>query len=116
MYIAEPFLKNKNVRQRLKSTNTQATFSSNLSRKSTTVPKLRNFKSLVEKHWHILQVNSEFKEIFHVSPVIASDRNINLKQIIGINPFVSNAPFLYPQSTSENRKVLFMISIAKIDM
>ena len=47
-----------------------------------TLPKI---KSIVDKHWHVLQVNPELKERFQSSPIIAFRKNKNLKQIIGSN-------------------------------
>ena len=38
---------------------------------------------------------------------------ILLKVLIYINPFVSNAPFLYPLKTSENRKVFWCFQRVK---
>ena len=47
-----------------------------------TLPKI---KSIVDKHWHVLQVNPELKERFQSSPTIGFRKNENLKQIIGSN-------------------------------
>ena len=47
-----------------------------------TLPKI---KSIVDKHWHVLQVNPELKERFQSSPIIVFRKNKNLKQIIGSN-------------------------------
>ena len=46
---------------------------------------LPNIKSIVDKHWHVLQVNPELKERFQSSPIIAFRKNKNLKQIVGSN-------------------------------
>ena len=51
---------------------------------------LTNIKSIVEKHWHVLQVNPEFKEIFQSSPLMAFSKSTNLKQIIGSNTIEHN--------------------------
>ena len=47
-----------------------------------TLPKI---KSIVDKHWHVLQFNPELKERFQSSPIIAFRKNKNLKQIIKIS-------------------------------
>ena len=47
-------------------------------------------KSIVDKHWHVLQVNPELKERFQSSPIIAFRKNKNLKQIIGSNTIEHN--------------------------
>ena len=52
-----------------------------------TLPKI---KSIVAKHWHVLQVNPELKERFQSSPIIAFRKNKNLKQIIGNNTIEHN--------------------------
>ena len=52
-----------------------------------TLPKI---KLIVDKHWHVLQVNPELKEIFQSSPIIAFHKNKNLKQIIGSNTIEHN--------------------------
>ena len=52
-----------------------------------TLPKI---KSIVDKHWHVLQVNPEVKERFQLSPIIAFCKNKNLKQIIGSNMIEHN--------------------------
>ena len=52
-----------------------------------TLPKI---KSIVDKHWHVLQVNPELKERFQLSPIIAFPKNKNLKQITGSNTIEHN--------------------------
>ena len=52
-----------------------------------TLPKV---KLIVDKHWHVLQVNPELKERFQSSPIIAFRKNKNLKQIIGNNTIEHN--------------------------
>ena len=52
-----------------------------------TLPKI---KSIVDKHWRVLQVNPELKERFQSSPIIAFRKNKNLKQIIGSNTIEHN--------------------------
>ena len=51
---------------------------------------LPNKKSIVEKNWHVLQVNSKFKKIFPESHIIAYRRNANLKEIIESNSTENN--------------------------
>ena len=51
---------------------------------------LLKIKSIVDKHWHVLQVNPELKERFQSSPIIAFRKNKNLKQIIGSNTIEHN--------------------------
>ena len=43
-----------------------------------TLPKI---KSIVNKHWHVLQVNPELKERFQSLPIIAFRKNKNLKKL-----------------------------------
>ena len=52
-----------------------------------TLPKI---KSVVDKHWHVLQVNHELKKRFQSLPIIAFRKNKNLKQIIGSNTIEHN--------------------------
>ena len=47
-------------------------------------PVLPNIKEVINKHWHILSIDSSCKEIFNnLQPMIAIRKNINLKQLIG---------------------------------
>ena len=52
-----------------------------------------DFKSVIEKHWNLLQINQDLKTTFKDSPVYGYRRNKNLKDIIG-------------QTTLRNNKVL----------
>ena len=52
-----------------------------------TLPKI---KSIVDKHWHVLQVNPELKKRFQSPPIIAFRKNKNLKQIIRSNTIEYN--------------------------
>ena len=51
---------------------------------------LSKIKPIVDKHWHVLQVNPELKERFQLPPIIAFRKNENLKQIIGSNKIEHN--------------------------
>ena len=47
---------------------------------------LLNKKEIINKHQHMLSVNSSFKEIFNnIQPMIALHKNTSLKQVIGTN-------------------------------
>ena len=49
-------------------------------------PVLPNIKEIINKHWHILSINSNFKEIFNnLQPKTAFRKNTSLKQLIGTN-------------------------------
>ena len=71
-----------------------------------TLPKI---KSIVNKHWHVLQVNSELKERFQSSPIIAFRKNKNLKQIIGSNTIKHNKK-LIRSSNNVNGKSSHFVS------
>lgn len=43
-------------------------------------PTLKNLKEIIDKHWHILNINPEYRII---SPTIAFRKNVFLKEIIG---------------------------------
>ena len=49
---------------------------------SKTIP---NIKTILEKHWHILNVNPELKKIFENKPLLNFCKNKNLRHLIGGN-------------------------------
>ena len=51
---------------------------------------LPNLRQIINKHWDILKINPELKEIFHVKPMIAFKRNKNIGEIIGGNTIKNN--------------------------
>ena len=46
-------------------------------------PTLPNIREIINKHWHILNINNAFRNVFKATPVIAFRKNTLLKQIIG---------------------------------
>ena len=49
---------------------------------------LPNIKEIINKHWHILSIDSTFKEIFNnLQPMIDFRKNASLKQQIAANKF-----------------------------
>ena len=46
-------------------------------------PTLKNLKEIIDKHWHILNINPEYRETLKISPIIAFRKNVFLKQITG---------------------------------
>ena len=55
---------------------------------------LPNIKEIINKHWHVLNIDSSFKEIFNSSQLmIAFCKNTNLKQLIGTNTKRNNQNF-----------------------
>ena len=50
---------------------------------------LPNLKKVIDKNWHILQLNDQLQKTFSEKPVISYRRNRNLKDIIGSN-IISN--------------------------
>ena len=64
---------------------------------------LPNIKEIINKHWHILNIDSSFKEIFNSSQLmIAFRKNTSLKQLIGTNAIRNNQKFLTPAPTNNN--------------
>ena len=62
---------------------------------------LPNIKGIINKHWHILNIDSSFKEIFNISQLmIAFRKNTSLKQLIGTNTIRNNQKFLRPTQTT----------------
>ena len=43
---------------------------------------LPNIKTILEKHWHMLNVNPELKKVFENKPLLAFRKNKNLRQLI----------------------------------
>ena len=44
---------------------------------------LLNLKQIIDKHWHLLQINSNLRTVFEQGPPIAYRRNKNLSDLIG---------------------------------
>ena len=62
---------------------------------------LPNIKQIINKHWHILNLASSFKEIFNSSQfMIGFRKNRSLKELIGTNTIRSNQNFLTPTQTT----------------
>ena len=58
-------------------------------------PVLQNIKEIIIKQWHILSINSSFKEIFNSSQtMIAFRKNSSLKQLMRTNTIRNNQKFL----------------------
>ena len=54
-----------------------------------------NIKERINKHWHVLNIYRNFKEIFNISRLmIAFRKNKSLKQLIGTNTIRNNQKFL----------------------
>ena len=56
-----------------------------------TLPKI---KTILWKHWHILNVNPELKKVFENKPLLAIHKNKNLRQLIGGNTIEKNKKLL----------------------
>ena len=60
--------------------------------------KLLNIKELIKKHWHILNIDNTFGEVFKTTTVIAFRKNTSFRQIIGAKTtrgslkFMKNTP------------------------
>ena len=46
---------------------------------------LPNIKTILEKHWHVLNVNPEYKKVFKNKSLLALRKNKNLRRLIGGN-------------------------------
>ena len=55
---------------------------------------LPNIKIILEKHWHILNVNPELKKLFENKSLLAFRKNKNLRQLIGGNTIEKNKKLL----------------------
>ena len=51
---------------------------------------LPDLKAIIDKNWHILQIEPKLKETFAEPPILAFKRNKNLKDIIGGNKVFDN--------------------------
>ena len=70
---------------------------SNTERLSLTVTYNRtppDLKRIIDKNWHILQIEPKLKEIFAEPPILTFKRNKNLKDIIGGNKAFDNKTIL----------------------
>ena len=62
---------------------------------------LPNIKEIINKHGHILNIDSSFKEIFNSSQLmIAFHKNTSLKQLIETNAIRNNQKFFTPTQTT----------------
>ena len=55
---------------------------------------LPNIKTIIEKHWHILNVNPELRKVLENKPLLAFRKNKNLRQLIGGNTIEKNKKLL----------------------
>ena len=55
---------------------------------------LPNIKTILEKHWHTLNVNPELKNVFENKPLSAFHKSKNLRQLIGRNTIEKNKKLL----------------------
>ena len=68
----------------------------NISRKCKPFLKLPNLKEIFHKHWHILNINPDYREIFKTPPRIAFQKHVSLKQIAGTTIIRNNRKYLNP--------------------
>ena len=54
---------------------------------------LPDLKTIIDKNWHILQIEPKLKEIFAELPILAFKRNKNHRDIIGGNKLFDNKKF-----------------------
>ena len=57
---------------------------------SRTLPEI---KTIIDKNWHILQIEPKLKEIFAEPPILAFKRNKNLRDMLGGNKVFDNKKF-----------------------
>ena len=55
---------------------------------------LPDLKTIIDKNWHIFQIEPKLKEILAQSPTLALKKNKNLKDIIGRNKLFDNKNIL----------------------
>ena len=75
-----------------------------------TLPKI---KTILEKHWHILNVNPKLKKVFENKSLLAFRKNKNLRQLIGGNTIEKNKKLLTTNKFT-NRKCLPCFSNSRI--
>ena len=57
-------------------------------------PTLPNIREIINKHWHILNINNTFGDVSRGTPVTTFRKNTSLRQIIGTNTFSHNQKLL----------------------
>ena len=57
-------------------------------------PILLNIREVINKHWHILNINNTLGNTFKATPVIAFRKNTSLRQINGTNTIRDNQKLL----------------------
>ena len=64
-------------------------------------PVLPNIKKIINKHRHILSINSCFNKIFNnLQPMIAFRKNTSLNKVIGTSTIRNNQQFITPTQTT----------------
>ena len=51
---------------------------------------LPDVKQIINKHWHLLQINSNLRTAFEQEPIIAHGRNKNLGDLLGSKKILEN--------------------------
>ena len=55
---------------------------------------LTHIREIINKHWHILNINNTFGNVFKATPVIAFRKNTSLRQISSANTVSHNQKHL----------------------
>ena len=63
--------------------------------------KLPMMRTIINKHWNVLQINPWLRETFQNNPFVASKRNRNLQEVIGGHTIKNGKVF---KTHSKNRK------------
>ena len=64
---------------------------------------LRDLKTIIDRNWHILQIEPKLKEIFAEPPILAFKRNKNIRDIIGGNKLFDNKKILNVKKFSKEK-------------
>ena len=65
---------------------------------------LPNIRKIINKHWHILNINNTFGNVFKAPPVITFRKNTSLRQIIGTNTIRDNQKLLNAKQNVTKRE------------
>ena len=57
-------------------------------------PTLPNIREIINKYWHVLNINNTFRNVFKATPFIAFRKNTSSRQIIGTSTIRHNQKLL----------------------
>ena len=67
---------------------------------------LPNIREIINMHWHILNINNTFGDVFKAAPIMAFHKNTLLRQIIGTDTIRNNQKLLKIKQNATKRECI----------